>query len=167
MTPPGTRLRALARRLLASTTMERLIDPVIADPQHEHNEAVRGGFVWCGLVVRMVGYAAVWKVIAIAAARQAISERTVEEDRAVGRAVAYSLLAVIAVTASLLWPHVNTIQRSATCFSYYAALFLVRQAEEYRGWLPPEPAAWMPNLAVLVIALLLFRMPHPAKEEFQ
>jgi hypothetical protein len=33
MTPPGTRLRALAARLCAARTMERLVDPAIADLQ--------------------------------------------------------------------------------------------------------------------------------------
>ncbi len=44
MTPPGTRLRALAARLCTPMTMERLVDPAIADLQAEYEEAT--GSVW-------------------------------------------------------------------------------------------------------------------------
>ena len=40
MRPPGTRLRALAARLCAAITMERLVDPAIADLQAEYEEAI-------------------------------------------------------------------------------------------------------------------------------
>ena len=46
MTPPGTRLRALAARLCAAITMERLVDPAIADLQAEYEEASRTGPGW-------------------------------------------------------------------------------------------------------------------------
>jgi hypothetical protein len=46
MTPPGTRLRALAARLCAPITMERLVDPAIADLQAEYEEASRTGPGW-------------------------------------------------------------------------------------------------------------------------
>jgi hypothetical protein len=46
MRPPGTRLRALAARLFAASTMERLVDPAIADLQAEYEEALRRGPKW-------------------------------------------------------------------------------------------------------------------------
>ena len=46
MTPPGTRLRALATRLCTPITMERLVDPAIADLQAEYEEASRTGPAW-------------------------------------------------------------------------------------------------------------------------
>jgi predicted permease len=46
MKPPGTRLRALAARLLAPTTMDYLVDPVIADMQAEYEDAARRGLTW-------------------------------------------------------------------------------------------------------------------------
>ena len=51
MTRPGARLRSWASRLLDPSTMERLIDPAIADLQHEHEEAVRRGLIWRGRVI--------------------------------------------------------------------------------------------------------------------
>ena len=43
MKRPGARLRALATRVLDPSGMERLVDPAIADMQHEHEEATRQG----------------------------------------------------------------------------------------------------------------------------
>ena len=46
MKPPGTRLRALAARLLAARTMDYLVDPAIADMQAEYEDAARRGLIW-------------------------------------------------------------------------------------------------------------------------
>lgn len=46
MRPPGTRLRALAARLFAASTMDYLIDPAIADMQAEYEDASRRGLTW-------------------------------------------------------------------------------------------------------------------------
>jgi putative ABC transport system permease protein len=46
MKPPGTRLRALAARLLAASTMDYLVDPAIADMQAEYEDASRAGLTW-------------------------------------------------------------------------------------------------------------------------
>lgn len=44
--PPGTRLRALAARLLRPSTMDYLVDPAIADMQAEYEDASRRGLSW-------------------------------------------------------------------------------------------------------------------------
>lgn len=46
MTPPGTRLRALAARVLPASTMDYLVDPAIADMQAEYEDASRRGLTW-------------------------------------------------------------------------------------------------------------------------
>ena len=46
MKPPGTRLRALAARLLPASTMDYLVDPAIADMQAEYEDASRRGLTW-------------------------------------------------------------------------------------------------------------------------
>ena len=58
MTPPGTRLRALAARLLGATTMERLVDPLIADLQAEYEEASRQGLRWRKYRIWIAGHLA-------------------------------------------------------------------------------------------------------------
>jgi hypothetical protein len=72
MTPPGARLRALASHLVDPSTMERLIDPAIADLQHEHDEAVVHGPVITALAALTVcfGYYAL-----LYGARQAMFSR--------------------------------------------------------------------------------------------
>jgi hypothetical protein len=64
MSRPGDRLRALASRVFDDETMERLIDPVIADLQVEYAEASRAGLIWRRRWVRTAGYAAVLYVAA-------------------------------------------------------------------------------------------------------
>jgi hypothetical protein len=66
MSRPGDRLRAVAARLFAPATMERLIDPVIADFQCEHAEAVRLGRRWRARWVRAASFIAVCKVAGLA-----------------------------------------------------------------------------------------------------
>jgi hypothetical protein len=114
MTRPGTRLRSLAAGLFAPSTMERLIDPAIADLQHEHDDAVRRGLVWRGRWIRLAGYAAFWKVAGMAAAGHALRERTAADDRSVRRTVGFSLVAVIALTAVLVWPGFSRFERPGT-----------------------------------------------------
>ena len=128
MTRPGARLRSLAARLLDPSTMERLIDPAIADLQHEHDEAIRRGLVWRGRWIRLAGYSAFWKVAVIAAARHALHERTAADDRAVGRTVVFSLVAVIALTALLMWPGFSHFRRPGTGTTVRLVLYLVPQA---------------------------------------
>ena len=64
MMPPGTRLRALAARLCAATTMERLVDPAIADLQAEYEEA-RTGPSWRRRWIWMRGHIAFVTMIVV------------------------------------------------------------------------------------------------------
>jgi lipopolysaccharide export LptBFGC system permease protein LptF len=62
MKRPGDRLRALATQVFDEDTMERLVDPVIADLQTEYAEASRAGQVWRRRWVSLGGYIAFAKV---------------------------------------------------------------------------------------------------------
>ncbi len=63
MSRPGTRLRALAARLCSERTMERLIDPSLADLQIEHAAARRTGSIWKSGWALILGYMAFSKVM--------------------------------------------------------------------------------------------------------
>jgi putative ABC transport system permease protein len=65
MTPPGTRLRALAARLCAAITMERLVDPAIADLQAEYEEASHTGPGWRRRWIWMRGHIAFFTMIVV------------------------------------------------------------------------------------------------------
>jgi hypothetical protein len=106
MTCPGARLRSVATRFFDSSTMESLIDPAIADLQHEHDDAIRRGLVWRGRWVYAVGCIAVWKVIAASAttaSRRAIGHWACADGCAVWRTINYSLVTIAAVVALQLW----------------------------------------------------------------
>ena len=63
MKPPGTRLRALAARLLDASTMDYLVDPAIADMQAEHEDAVRRGLTWRKRWICLRGHLAFFTMI--------------------------------------------------------------------------------------------------------
>jgi hypothetical protein len=90
MTRPGARLRSLATRVLDPSTMERLIDPVIADLQCEHAEAVRRGRLWRARWVRIVSGIAFCKVATLA---------IFAADRHGARAIAIALSAAMPLMA--------------------------------------------------------------------
>jgi hypothetical protein len=90
MTRPGARLRSWATRLLDPSTMERLIDPMIADLQCEHAEAVRHGRLWRARWVRVVSGIAFCKVAALA---------VFASDRHAARAIIVGLSTATLLTA--------------------------------------------------------------------
>lgn len=57
MTRPGMRLRALAAHVCSSRTLERIVDPILADLQHEYSRAVVERRRWKAVWVRIGGYA--------------------------------------------------------------------------------------------------------------
>ena len=111
MTPPGARLRSLATRVFDASTMERLIDPAVADLQHEHEGAVRHGLAWRGRWVQIIGYVAFAKVFAVAAsgaAGRGLRDWARADDRAVERTIGFSLATIAAaVVILLMWPAVS------------------------------------------------------------
>ena len=90
MNRPGAYLRAFAARLFDPSAMERLIDPVIADLQCEHAEAVRHGRSWHARWVRVASFIAFCKVAALA---------VFASDRHGARAIAVALSAAAPLTA--------------------------------------------------------------------
>jgi lipopolysaccharide export LptBFGC system permease protein LptF len=88
MSRPGDRLRALAARLFDAQAMERLIDPVVADLQTEYGAAVRAGRTCRSRQVRVAGYVALVKVIAVCGwrgATQGHRDWTTDDRRALVR----------------------------------------------------------------------------------
>jgi len=65
MTRPGDQFRSMARRLYGPRTMEHLIDPVIADIQRDHAEAIDAGRLWRGRWIRFSGWWCILKVVCL------------------------------------------------------------------------------------------------------
>ena len=70
MTPPGHRLRRIAARVCDRTTMVTVIDPAIADLQHEAEMAQRSGRRRTR--PSLGRYAAVWQVVGYGISRSLI-----------------------------------------------------------------------------------------------
>jgi hypothetical protein len=70
MNPPGQRLRSWADRACSAQTMERLIDPIVADLQAECEQASSGGHAWRSRWIRVVSYGTCLKAIVLHACQR-------------------------------------------------------------------------------------------------
>ncbi len=107
MTRPGDRIRRLAARVYGAATMARLIDPIVADLQHEHAEALREGRVWKSRRVRLAGYLALLKVMALHGGSSA-------ESSASRRMIAYAIAVTAAVTMLFALPPLFALMTPST-----------------------------------------------------
>ena len=110
MTRPGLRLRAFAARFCSARTMERLIDPTIADLQREHADARRRGAVWTARWVRARGCMSIATLLAHAAAGNAfdaISHWSPGETAYLRRTSIVFLVATIVTTMLLAYPQLQ------------------------------------------------------------
>jgi cytochrome bd-type quinol oxidase subunit 2 len=120
MSRPGARLRALAARVFDRPTMERLIDPVIADLQCEHADAMRRRQLWRARWIRIGGFIALVKVLAIAAPAV---------DARLGKSIAISFATGAIVAALMIWIPLGQVpERIDTGRLAWLAFYLVPQA---------------------------------------
>jgi hypothetical protein len=123
MTRPGARLRSLAARICDAATMERLIDPAIADLQSEHADALAHGRVWGARRVCFAGYLAFWKVAAIGISRASSRALLAPHESAFGRTVRFSVLATTALTLVFIWAPVwNSLPHPGHRLAIFLAL---------------------------------------------
>jgi hypothetical protein len=111
MSRPGVLLRSLAARVLDAQTMERLVDPAVADLQAEYGAAVSEGRLWRGEVIRIAGYVALVKVFAVCGWRRAIYGDlawTTDDRRALVRVIGFSVVPVVTITTLLELPPLLT-----------------------------------------------------------
>lgn len=125
MTPPGLRLRRLAARVCDERTMAIIVDPAVADLQHEAEQARGAG----GPHVRppLARYAAVWKVIGYAIGRSLIhsaaagvaSERTLlRHTVTIALGIALVLTMLLTVPPLLTAPAPNPLAHRSLLFVY-------------------------------------------------
>jgi Lipopolysaccharide export system permease LptF/LptG len=115
MRVPGRWLRTAAARLCAKQTMERVIDPIVADIQTEHEDAVRSGRWWRAAWIRVSGYSAFWKAIGLHALQsgpRSLWSGMAADGWTLGRMMAYSLIVFLGVTLLLAAsPMIHTYSR--------------------------------------------------------
>lgn len=113
MKRPGTTVRAIAAQLFDARTMERCVDPTVADLQAEHEDAVKCGRRWTSARVWIVGHIALLQVVALHGGLKAMETlRDLAEDdrRAVLRTVAASTAIIVIGTLVLaMVPFVNMV----------------------------------------------------------
>jgi hypothetical protein len=106
MTPPGLWLRAVAARFCDTRAMKQLIDPIIADLQHEHAEARCAGAIWRSRRIRLVGGLALIEALILYRGGRAMEtlRRITANDSVGARAVLHSTLTMAAATVLLMLP---------------------------------------------------------------
>jgi hypothetical protein len=112
---PGDRLRIFAALWCCADTMARVVDPLIADLQHEHARAIHDGRVWRSRAIRVAGWIAFAKVIAIWTwtGESAPHRWTSDDRRLLARTLALSAVLIIAFTAlNLLTVQTSTLRSS-------------------------------------------------------
>jgi hypothetical protein len=114
MRRPGRWIRTAAARLCARRTLERIIDPIVADIQTEHAEAWRAGRWWRAAWICVSGYAAFWRAVGLHAVRS--GPRTLWSGIAadgwpLGRMIACSSIAFLSVTLLLAAPPIIAYSR--------------------------------------------------------
>jgi hypothetical protein len=113
---PGTRLRSWAGLVCSPATMARLIDPLIADLQYEHEGVSSTGQPRHRRWILMKGYLAFWKVlllhVPIVCTRRTVRKLAGADDWAVGRALGAAAVTLLIVTGLLIAvPVQNLVER--------------------------------------------------------
>jgi hypothetical protein len=117
---PGRTLHRLAARICSANTLERVVEPVIADLQKEFAGAGSASRrVW----ILFAGYAATLQVIALCAVSVPAGE---DERRAITNALAWSVAMFVVVSALLILLPLYSFQNIPR--GWYAATMLVPQA---------------------------------------
>jgi hypothetical protein len=130
MKAPGQRLRRLAVRLCDERTISTIIDPALADLQHEAEEARRAGDPRTR--PSLARYAAVWQVLGYGIARSLVrgaASGLSRERELVNRTVIVAVAAGLAITVLLtLSPVLSIRPRAAEASPWLMLLFLLPQA---------------------------------------
>jgi hypothetical protein len=130
MKRPGARLRAIAAGLCCAQTMERLVDPTLADLQAEYEDAVSGNRRWESRWVLVLGHLAVIQVLAVHGGMRAMGillHSTSEDRRTLIRTLGASAVIMIVGTLVLVIPFLTFVSRSRPDSAEFA-LYLIPQA---------------------------------------
>ena len=102
---PGDRIRAVAAHLFAERTMERVIEPIVADLQCEYDEAVAQGALWRARLSLLRSYFAFASALFWLGVRTTCSPRSDVARTCVVSAVASALVTVALVIPPLFNGH--------------------------------------------------------------
>ena len=103
MSAPGLRLRAFAARICSPRTLERLVDPIVADLQAEYAAGAPEG-TWRRRRVLWLAYAGFWKALILYGALSMVRPADRREERTLGRTLAFSSFGFLLFTVALVLP---------------------------------------------------------------
>ncbi len=103
MKMPGQLLRRMAAAVCRPETMERLVDPIVADLQSEC-ASVAGQRGWKSRLPVWRGYLAFWKALSLYCLMQTFQPSRSESSGSAMRMWAFSLTAFIVMTIALTLP---------------------------------------------------------------
>ena len=130
--PPGDRLRAIAIRVCDGKTIERVIDPMVADLRIEYHDAVNHGRLWRGRWLRFAGCLTFIEVLAICGCQRVLHRAegwTADDHRALGRAIEISTVAIVAATLLLLVAPMRIVPFKAYTSDWWRMIaYLIPQA---------------------------------------
>jgi len=127
---PGARLRAIAARLCCAHTMERLVDPTLADLQAEYENAAGRTRKWERRWILVLGHIALIRVMAVHGGMRAVGFlrcSTADDRRALRRTVGASAAITSVGTVVLMVPFLKYLSRGRSG-SVELALYLIPQA---------------------------------------
>jgi hypothetical protein len=103
MTRPGDRLRRFAAVVCGPETMERLVEPIVADLQAEYEASVTDG-AWRTRWVVWRSYGAFWKALALHGIMSTFQPSRANSNDSLGRVVVFSVGALTLMTALMILP---------------------------------------------------------------
>ena len=117
---PGRTLHRLAALICAARSLERIVEPAIADLQKEYANAAANRAAW----VLLRGYVAVFRVVAICALD--VSDTSNDDRHAVIRTLGWALSFTIVIAILLIIPPL--LDHPGAMKGWYAAMTVVPQA---------------------------------------
>lgn len=120
---PGSRLRAYAARMCSGKTMERLIDPVIADLQAEYVAAVDAKHRLLALLAGYIAFAKVAVWCAMSGATGIQNDWTQEDHSGLVRVLWRSAAAILCLSLLILLPELSRMRDMLESFGSDASRF--------------------------------------------
>lgn len=131
MSRAGIWLHRFASRVYGRTTMERLIEPILADMRYEHEQAVERGQRWRSRQARTAGYLGFWRAVLLHAAASvpgAVLGVAAANGWLMGRTVAIVSVTFVGLTAMMVLPSLLPMLPIWPASSGRLAMYLAPQA---------------------------------------
>ena len=127
---PGRALHRLASRICSAKSLERVVEPAIADLQKEYADAIGEGRVWHGRWILVAGYVGCAEAVAMCGFDWMFrsSRNTGDERHIFARTLVWGALLIVAMTAGLMIPPLQNVWARTLRFKSLYLMALIPQA---------------------------------------